>query len=213
LRHYVYRHIRLDKNTPFYVGKGGYKARANECSQRNYYWTNIYKKYGRRVEILKYFNTNEEAYAFEQKLITLYKKLGYCEANFSDGGAGRTGFKQPDYIKKIISEKNSGSNNGMWRKCGNLNPSYGSGFKVRCLNNQKEYISAEAAQNDLKITNVIKVATGFREHSYGYYFELVDDRLRLEARERRKQRYLANKRKKKTVLIELLEIYKIEELK
>lgn len=210
MKHYVYRHIRLDSNTPFYIGKGGYKQRAYDRTSRNYYWLNIVNKHGYKIEILKRFKTNKAAYRFEQKLIKLYKSLGYCEANFSDGGAGRTGFKQPEYIKKIISRKNSGKNNGMFGAYGSKNPSYGSGTRVKCLNNGKIYISCEAAQRDLKIPNVIKVACGLREHTKGYYFIPIDKELKMQANKLRIKRYKSSKRARFITKYELQTVYKLQ---
>jgi hypothetical protein len=52
---YLYRHIRLDKNEPFYIGIGyninkKYK-RAHEVINRNQYWKNITSKTQYKVEI------------------------------------------------------------------------------------------------------------------------------------------------------------------
>lgn len=84
---YVYRHIRLDSNTPFYIGKGkGF--RAGKKTRRNQYWNNIVKSVGYKVEIVISNLTEEQSFRKEQELIKLYKKFGYCEANMSEGGEG-----------------------------------------------------------------------------------------------------------------------------
>ena len=205
---YVYRHVRLDTNQPFYVGKGC-KKRAFSKDSRNYYWKNIAKKAGVKVEILRYFKENDSAYAFEQSLIKLYKKYGLCEANFSDGGAGRAGYKLSDSAKKKIAVANSGKNNGMFNATGSKNPSYGSGNAVICLNTGEYFTSSFEAQEHLNVTNVAKVANGFREQSYGLYFEFACPNLRNMANNLRMSRYLKCKRKKKKILAELLNIYRV----
>lgn len=84
---YVYRHIRLDTNTPFYIGKGkGYRAYIK--TNRNSYWNNIVSSVGYKVEIVIINLTETEAFAEESSLIKLYKSFGHCEANLSDGGEG-----------------------------------------------------------------------------------------------------------------------------
>lgn len=84
---YVYQHIRLDTNTPFYVGKG--KARrAFNFTKRNQYWKNIVKKYGIRVEILLENLDESDAFLCEIAIIAMYKIKGLCEANISLGGLG-----------------------------------------------------------------------------------------------------------------------------
>ena len=64
-RYYLYRHIRLDKNEPFYIGIGSKKERLNNFhkisseyeraytkNKRNIYWKNIVAKTDYIVEIL-----------------------------------------------------------------------------------------------------------------------------------------------------------------
>ena len=49
---YVYRHIRLDKNEPFYIGIGKTEKRAYEKIKRNQFWQNVIAKTDYDVEIL-----------------------------------------------------------------------------------------------------------------------------------------------------------------
>ena len=51
---YVYRHIRLDKNEPFYIGIGAHLKRAYEKTKRNKFWYNVVAKTEYNVEILFY---------------------------------------------------------------------------------------------------------------------------------------------------------------
>jgi hypothetical protein len=92
---YVYRHIRLDKNEPFYIGIGSdeeYK-RANTNTRRNKHWVNI-SKFGYEVDILFDGLTWDEACVKEKEFISLYgrkdkNKGSLC--NLTDGGDGCLG--------------------------------------------------------------------------------------------------------------------------
>jgi len=71
---YVYRHIRLDKNEPFYIGIGSditYK-RANEKARRNNIWKKIVAKSDYEIEILFDDITYDEAKLKEIEFINLY---------------------------------------------------------------------------------------------------------------------------------------------
>jgi hypothetical protein len=90
---YVYRHIRLDKNEPFYIGISNSKIdfdRANSIKNRNNHWNNIVKITDYRVEIVLQNLTWNEACKKEIELINLYKKSfnkgTLC--NIADGGQG-----------------------------------------------------------------------------------------------------------------------------
>ena len=91
----VYRHIRLDKNEPFYIGIGSdeeYK-RANTNTRRNKHWINI-SKFGYEVDILFDGLTWDEACVKEKEFISLYgrkdkNKGSLC--NLTDGGDGCLG--------------------------------------------------------------------------------------------------------------------------
>ena len=115
---YVYRHIRLDKNEPFYIGIGsdneGFYKRAYSKKNRNSHWKNIIK-YGYEVEIILDDLTWEKACTKEIEFIKLYgrKDLGKGTlVNMTDGGDGLIN-ASADTIKKI---SNSLLNHKPWNK-------------------------------------------------------------------------------------------------
>ena len=119
---YVYKHVRLDNNTCFYVGKG--KGNRVNFPKRNDFHNNICNKYGYKVEIIKDGLTEEEAFALEREIIEDYVFVfgyginikGYDDydhelpylTNFTWGGEGTSGFKFSEESKRKISEANKG---------------------------------------------------------------------------------------------------------
>ena len=89
---YLYRHIRLDKNEPFYIGisNNSNSNRAYSKKNRNSYWYNIVNKTDYKVEIMLDDLTWEEACEKEKEFILLYgkKNLGGYLCNIADGGNG-----------------------------------------------------------------------------------------------------------------------------
>jgi len=90
---YLYRHIRLDKNQPFYIGIGKNELnfeRAYSKANRNKYWHNIVNQTEYRIDILFNDLTWEEVCEKEKEFIHLYgkntNKGTLC--NISDGGNG-----------------------------------------------------------------------------------------------------------------------------
>ena len=104
---YVYRHIRLDKNEPFYIGIGclsNYK-RAYEKAKRNKFWYNIVAKTNYEVEILFDNLTWEQAEQKEIEFIRLYGKKDDNTGmlvNLTDGGGGITGKRHTEESKLKI---------------------------------------------------------------------------------------------------------------
>jgi len=102
--YYIYRWVRLDKNTPFYIGKGTGKRAFRVKGKRNQYFTNIVNKINCKCQILIDNLTEEEAFQKEKQLIKLYKTYGYCEANLTLGGEGASGLKHsPETISKRVA--------------------------------------------------------------------------------------------------------------
>jgi hypothetical protein len=90
---YVYRHIRLDKNEPFYIGVGKNDKdlkRAFSKSNRNNHWKEIIEETSYKVEILLNNLTIEDAFKKEIFFINIYKKIkdGGTLCNISNGGRG-----------------------------------------------------------------------------------------------------------------------------
>lgn len=89
----LYRHIRLDTNTPFYVGIGQDEKRAYS-RQRSNHWKRIVQKHGYKVHIMLDDLTWEQAQEKEREFIKLYgrKDLGLgILINKTDGGEGSLG--------------------------------------------------------------------------------------------------------------------------
>lgn len=108
MQYYVYRHIRLDTQEPFYVGIGtkppdkkikGYRSeysRAFEKTKRSRFWKNITSKTDFKVEILFESQDKDLVNAKEQEFIVLYGRRCLGEGslvNFSKGGNSHNGPK------------------------------------------------------------------------------------------------------------------------
>lgn len=91
----VYRHIRLDKNVPFYIGIGKSVKRAYSKDRRSVYWNRIVTKSVYRVDIVFDDVDMDFAKQKEKELIALYGRfdlgLGTL-CNLTDGGEGTVGF-------------------------------------------------------------------------------------------------------------------------
>jgi hypothetical protein len=111
---YVYRHIRLDKNEPFYIGIGSDKNynRAKTNTRRNKHWLNI-SKYGFEVDILFDNLTWDEACEKEKEFIALYGRSDLGKGvlcNLTNGGDGVLGriFKHSEDSKLKMSKTRKG---------------------------------------------------------------------------------------------------------
>jgi hypothetical protein len=104
---YIYRHIRLDKNEPFYIGIGNNDYRRSKSKRsRNSMWHNITKKTDYEVEIILDDLTWNEACKKEKEFISIYGrrdlKTGIL-CNMTDGGEGTIGRKFSEInIEKLI---------------------------------------------------------------------------------------------------------------
>lgn len=89
---YLYRHVRLDKNEPFYIGisNDNNYQRAYSKKDRNYHWNNIVKNTEYRVEIMLDDFTWDEICEKEKEFILIYGKRinGGHLCNIADGGNG-----------------------------------------------------------------------------------------------------------------------------
>ena len=103
----LYRHIRLDKNQPFYIGIGKTEKRAYEKIKRNQFWHNIVSKTDYEIEILFDNLSWDEAGEKEKEFIKLYGKRDDNTGtlvNITDGGGGILGIRHTEESKRKISE-------------------------------------------------------------------------------------------------------------
>ena len=120
---YVYRHIRLDKNEPFYIGIGNKKnyARAYQIrpDRRNAIWCKIFLKTEIEVEIILDGLTKTQASAKEQEFIKLYGRIDLGSGvlcNMTDGGDGIWNCVRSDETKEKLRQQKLGSKNPMFGK-------------------------------------------------------------------------------------------------
>lgn len=190
---YVYRHIRLDKNEPFYIGIGkdeGYKyKRAYEKANRKQYWKNIVIKAGYSIEILMDDISWEFAKQKEKEFIKLYGRVDLGTGsltNLTDGGDGNVngitketrekmaaklrGRSQPEWQRKILSE------------AAKKRITYWCHKPVYQFSNEGEFIKEHkcildsAKELGIKSANIQKVLYGERDSVLGYIFEFKDGR-------------------------------------
>jgi hypothetical protein len=112
---YVYKHIRLDKNEPFYIGIGfdnaGKYKRAHCARGRNNIWGKIVNKTKYIVEIIEDGVSNEEIFEREKYWIKVFGRLDNKTgilSNLTDGGEATLGWIPSDETRKKISEAKVG---------------------------------------------------------------------------------------------------------
>ena len=106
----VYRHIRKDKNEPFYIGISLDKYRPYRKHGRNKIWKDIVSKTPYEVEIL--FDDISREYACEKEIefISLYGRINNGTgilSNLTDGGDGTLGYQitEEQRQKMILTHK------------------------------------------------------------------------------------------------------------
>ncbi len=140
---YLYRHIRLDKNEPFYIGisrkEDNYsRAFENKEYQRSLFWTRVTTKTDYKVEILLESDDYEFIKQKEIEFIKLYGRIDLgtgCLVNMTDGGDGvanianrikhRSTSKKNKNAKVCISFTTEKEYNSLVEACEEYNTSYG----------------------------------------------------------------------------------------
>jgi hypothetical protein len=192
---YVYRHIRLDKNEPFYIGISNdvNKGRSREKTRRSKLWNRIVDKTDFDVEILFDDIPYHEAKAKEIEFIELYGRIDLGNgtlANLTNGGDGTINPSQETRDK--ISKVNKGRKNSealmelLINRKGQKNPAFGI-TGARCKNfkgyiqvfkngvyfGRYEGIRDCAESLGVTPTKVSAVLNGRRNHTGGYTFKRI----------------------------------------
>lgn len=120
-RYYLYRHVRLDKNEPFYIGIGS-KTRADLKKhtyfraftkfRRNQFWKNIVSKHQYIIEIILESNNRDFIQQKEKEFIKIYgrRDLGNGTlTNLTDGGDNGLNKSKESIEKQLRTAKFNGS--------------------------------------------------------------------------------------------------------
>jgi hypothetical protein len=120
---YVYRHIRLDKNEPFYIGIGCKKnyerAYQIKSERRNMLWGKIFLKTTIKIEIILDNLTKSQASEKEKEFIKLYGRKDLNTGtlcNMTDGGDGIWNCIRSEETKEKLRQQKMGDKNPMFGK-------------------------------------------------------------------------------------------------
>lgn len=115
--YYLYRHIRPDKNEPFYIGVGDYFGygrarkykRAFTVKGRNSIWQRIYKKNNYEIEVDIILESGDWNYIIKKEIefISLYGRINNDTgilSNMTNGGEGCVGYRHTKETLVILSE-------------------------------------------------------------------------------------------------------------
>ncbi len=174
MKHYLYRHIRLDKNEPFYIGIGTkskeYSSlkkeyhRAYSKSKRNYIWEKITNKTPYEVQILFESDNYDFVKDKEKEFINLYGRMDLKNgilSNLTDGGDGSVGAVSNNK-KKVYQYDLQGT------------------FL-------KEYESLTEASQHGDFRNISYCALGNRKTAYGFYWKYEKiDKIEIEEKKPKK---------------------------
>jgi hypothetical protein len=188
---YVYRHIRLDKNEPFYVGIGSddlYK-RANKSRGRSLRWKDIAYHVPYRVDIVLDNLTWEDACLKEQEFIALYGRADLKKGsltNMTDGGDGTIGHKWTHSQKLGAVKRLKGNKYNLGNKYSNETKKMLSEIRknkpqpnirkaILCINNNTIYesVTIAAQQLSLKQSDISNVLTNKQKSTKNFKFTYV----------------------------------------
>jgi hypothetical protein len=156
---YVYRHIRLDKNEPFYIGLGtdSNYSRAYQTKSRNQHWHNVIKNSKYRVEIMLDGLSFEDACLKEIELISMYGRIDTCNGtlvNWTNGGQGTLGWRHKvAYWKgKSLPESMCKNLSRLAKlKVGEKNPFYGKTHSSETKEKLRQYRLGRTHSEEIKL--------------------------------------------------------------
>lgn len=155
---YVYRHIRLDKNEPFYVGIGNKKnyerAYQTKLDRRNQIWGKIYNKTDIKIEIILDNLTKNQASKKEQEFIKLYGRIDLNTGilcNMTDGGDGIWNCIRSEETKEKLRQQKLGNKNPMFGKTQN---------EETCLKRRNSLLGQKRSQEVKKKQSLSSIKSG-----------------------------------------------------
>lgn len=102
---YVYEWFIVETEEIFYVGKGC-RDRYKSKSHRNRLFDEFIKRFNCSSRIIKYFESEDSAFAYEKERISKLKEQGLCVCNLDGGGTGGVNFVWTDEMRQYKSRYN-----------------------------------------------------------------------------------------------------------
>jgi len=194
-------------NGKIYIGQTARSVKKRWLEHIRYKGTNCLlskaiKKYGKEsftIKVIEVCNSINKLNKKEQYWIKFYNSQIPNGYNLTTGGKN---CQHSDISRKKISVSHFGKNNGMFGKCGRLNPMFGirgknhhwfnkkhskksklkmsevaKKRKIKCLELNKIYYSIKSAAEELSLqkSNICKVLTSERSHTGGYSFKYLEE--------------------------------------
>lgn len=121
MQYYVYKWFNKETKQIFYIGKGC-KNRYKQITKRNKLFKEYYSKHSCDVEIIKYFDNEEDAFRFEKQIILELKIKKQCFCNLDNGGNGGCNFVWTPEMRKYKSQYNPMKNQYQKERMSKNNP-------------------------------------------------------------------------------------------
>ena len=118
--YYVYEWYIIETEEIIYVGKGS--KRRYKVRKHNRLFNEMLKRFQCESRIIKYFNTEKEAFDFEFDYINKMRNLGQCVCNIHNGGYGGTTDWWTDKLRKKYSEYNVMKSEAQRKRMSENNP-------------------------------------------------------------------------------------------
>lgn len=198
---YIYLHITLDEDIPFYVGKGK-KDRCKNHLDKSEWWNNIVNKHDYYIRILDVNLSEEEAFEKEKEYISFFGRRNLKEGgtlvNLTNGGEGVSGRIYSDEEREFISKKfkenpemwTSGNRKNFFGKSlfGAENPNFGNtgesnplSKKVVKISLNDEFIEIYSSTKEAGVSNSVTPSSisgcclGKRHQLKGFKYVYLDD--------------------------------------
>ena len=158
---YVYEWYNKDNQEIFYVGKG-IKNRYKQIKKRNKLFKEYYNNHNCDVRIIKYFESEEEAFKYENIRILELKSKNLCFCNLDNGGIGGCNFVWTPEMKEYYSKYNIMKSENQRKRMSDKNPMkdkeiakiVGEKHKKAVIINGKYYKGCKDASKELGVWDI-----------------------------------------------------------
>lgn len=167
---YVYEWYNVQNEEIFYVGKGT-GNRYKQVSKRNLLFKEYYENNECAVRIIKYFEKEKDAFAYERIRILELKDRKMCFCNLDNGGSGGVNFVWTEEMREYKSQNNPMKSPQQRERMRRNNPMFNRGISEKVAHSRSKIVCYEGRETTCKeIANEkkIHIATVQRWCKRGY---------------------------------------------